>query len=270
MIKLVAIDLDGTLLTDDKTISKRNKDVLQVAKQQGTKVVICTGRPLKAILHYLERLELMAPGDYSITFNGGLIQKNDNGEQLSAISLGLPAVHEVAEVMQELVLPLDVIRDDTVYHIESTQGMYRSIYQELNSLLRFETRRLTDFPPETEFNKMVVAIEAAYLDTKIPLIPASMQTSYAIMKSRDCLLEIMPKNVTKANGIARLAEHLGIHQSEVMAIGDEENDLSMIEYAGFGVAMANGTQIVKQAAKFVTDTNERDGVAKAIERFVLN
>ncbi len=82
MIKLVAIDLDGTLLNSQKEISLRNKQALMAAKQAGVKVVICTGRPLAAIGPYLEELGLQEEGDYSITFNGGLVQKNDTGPLL--------------------------------------------------------------------------------------------------------------------------------------------------------------------------------------------
>jgi Cof subfamily protein (haloacid dehalogenase superfamily) len=89
------------------------------------------------------------------------------------------------------------------------------------------------------------------------------------MKSRDCLLEIIHKDVSKANGIDLLAKELGIKQSEVMAIGDEENDVSMIEYAGMGVVMENGNENLKKLAQFVTKSNQEDGVAHAVEKFVL-
>lgn len=89
------------------------------------------------------------------------------------------------------------------------------------------------------------------------------------MKSRDNLLEIIHKEASKAAGIDELANYLGIKQSEVMAIGDEENDFSMIEYAGLGVVMENGSQGVKDIAKFVTKSNQEDGVAHAVEKFVL-
>ena len=89
------------------------------------------------------------------------------------------------------------------------------------------------------------------------------------MKSRDFLLEIIHKDVSKANGIDLLAKELGIKQSEVMAIGDEENDVSMIEYAGMGVVMENGNENLKKLAQFVTKSNQEDGVAHAVEKFVL-
>ena len=121
MIKLIAIDLDGTLLTDDKKISDKNKTVLTQAKEQGVKVVICTGRPLFAIEPYLDRLELRDEGDYSITFNGSSVQKNDTGETLLAHSLSFDEVSRVANVMMSLNLPLDIISVDTVIHLETAK-----------------------------------------------------------------------------------------------------------------------------------------------------
>ncbi|MER2117699.1 MAG: HAD-IIB family hydrolase, partial [Enterococcus casseliflavus] len=95
MIKLIAIDLDGTLLNDKKEVTPRNKEVLARAKAQGVKIVICTGRPLRAIRPYLEELSLKEPGDYSITFNGGLVQKNETGEIIEKAAMQLADIHEL-------------------------------------------------------------------------------------------------------------------------------------------------------------------------------
>ena len=119
------------------------------------------------------------------------------------------------------------------------------------------------------YNKAVVAFEQTYLDQQLAKIPADFKERYEIIKTRDVLLEFMPKGVTKAYGCQLLAEHLGITADEVMAIGDEENDLPMIEYAGLGVAMENAVPMVKAAADVVTASNTNDGVAQVVEKYVL-
>ncbi|MFW8052922.1 Cof-type HAD-IIB family hydrolase [Vagococcus fluvialis] len=268
MIKLIAIDLDGTLLRDDKTISEGNKVALTKAKEQGVKVVLCTGRPLLAVESYLDRLELRDEGDYSITFNGGSIQKNDTGEELLSYSLSLEEVKSVAEVMTELDLPLDIITTDTCIHL-TTSTSKESIYPSLNPLLKTVTKSVSELDDKTVYNKMVVGTDPAYLDEKLKELSSEWYEIFNIMKSRDCLLEIIHKEVSKANGIDLLAKELGIKQSEVMAIGDEENDVSMIEYAGMGVVMENGNSELKKIAQFITKTNQEDGVAHAVETFVL-
>ncbi|MGX7263541.1 Cof-type HAD-IIB family hydrolase [Enterococcus crotali] len=268
MIKLVAIDLDGTLLNSKKEISTRNKEALAQAKAAGVKIVLCTGRPLAAIEIYLEELNLRDNGDYSITFNGGLVQKNDTGEIIEKALMPLEAVHELYELATSLNVPLDILSDGLVMQLPASKE-HISIYSQLNNLLTFESYELAQLTTDQIYNKAVVAIDEIYLDEQIKKIPASFYERYEVIKTRSNLLEFMPKGITKAYGISLLARDLGIKQEEIMTIGDEENDLPMIEYAGLGVAMENAVAKVKEMADVITDTNDNDGVAQAVEKFVL-
>ncbi|MHC5216987.1 Cof-type HAD-IIB family hydrolase [Enterococcus sp. LJL128] len=269
MIKLIAIDLDGTLLNSQKQISAEDKKILQQAKAQGIKVVLCTGRPLAGIEIYLEELALTEPGDYSITFNGGLVQKNDTGEIIEKALMPLENIHELHELAVALNVPLDVLSDGTVLQLP-TSSEYTSIYGQLNNLLTFEPTKLEQMTTDRIYNKAVVAIDADYLDERIKEIPAAFYERYEVIKTRSNLLEFMPKGITKAYGISLLARDLTISQEEVMAIGDEENDLPMIEYAGIGVAMENAVPMVKAAADVVTKTNDQAGVAYVVQKYVLD
>lgn len=268
MIKLVAIDLDGTLLDSKKDISPRNKATLMEAKTAGVKIVLCTGRPLKAIEVYLDELELRDNGDYSITFNGGLVQKNKSGEIMEKVLMPLEDIRELHELAVGLDVPLDVLSDGLVLQLPSSPN-YTSIYSELNNLLTFEATQLDKLSADGVYNKVVIALEADYLDEQIKKIPSEFYDRYEVIKTRKNLLEFMPKGITKAYGLSLLAKDLGIKQEEIMTIGDEENDLPMIEYAGLGVAMENAVPEVKVAAQVITDTNDRDGVAKVVETYVL-
>lgn len=268
MIKLVAIDLDGTLLNSKKEISTRNKEALAKAKAAGVKIVICTGRPLAAIGRYLDDLNLRDTGDYSITFNGGLVQKNDTGEIIEKASMPLENVHDLYELAKELNVPLDILSDGLVLQLPTTQE-YKSLYSQLNKLLTFESYELGQLAADRIYNKAVIAVEQTYLDEQMKKIPRSFYDRYEIIKTRSNLLEFMPKGITKAYGISLLARDLGIKQEEIMTIGDEENDLPMIEYAGLGVAMENAVPRVKDLSDVITDTNDNYGVAQAVEKFVL-
>jgi Cof subfamily protein (haloacid dehalogenase superfamily) len=268
LIKLVAIDLDGTLLTSEKEISTRNKEVLAQAKVAGVKVVLCTGRPLAAIEGYLETLGLCDDGDYSITFNGGLVQKNDTGEIIEKNLMPLEDIHILHELAKTLNVPLDILSDGTVLQLPVSED-HISLYSQLNNLLTFEPVELAQMTTDRIYNKAVVAIDEEYLDEQIKKIPSEFYERYEVIKTRSNLLEFMPKGITKAYGISLLAKDLGIEQEEIMTIGDEENDLPMIEYAGLGVAMENAVASVKALADVITDTNDNDGVAKAVEKFVL-
>ncbi|MGM0137812.1 hypothetical protein IGI65_000214 [Enterococcus sp. DIV0755b] len=268
MIKMIAIDLDGTLLDNNKKISPRNKAALAKAKAQGVKIVLCTGRPLRAIRPYLEELQLKEAGDYSITFNGGLVQKNDTGEVMAKSTLSYANVKELIALAEALELPLDVVSDEIVY-VLPTDPNHESIYAKLNPLLHFEPLTTAALTEDLLYNKAVVAFEQSYLDQQLAKIPAALNERYEIIKTRDVLLEFMPKGVTKAYGCQLLAQHLNITAAEVMAIGDEENDLPMIEYAGLGVAMENAVPMIKAAANVVTASNTDDGVAQVVEKYVL-
>ncbi|SJZ48043.1 hypothetical protein SAMN02745116_00460 [Pilibacter termitis] len=265
MIQLIAIDLDGTLLKNDKTISKENKKVLRLAKEKGVKIVITTGRPLKAIHHILEELNLLDEGDYSITFNGGLVQKNATGEILDKITMSLSSIQEIYQALFSLHLPCDVVSDGEVYQLPSDRI---SLYEAATPFLNFHKVKPEELQETTIYNKIICATEPDYLDEKAAQLPSVIREKYEVIKSRDILLEFMPKGVTKAYGIAHLAEILGISQSEIMAIGDEENDLSMIEYAGVGVAMANAVPMIQSAADVITRSNEDDGVAHIISQYL--
>lgn len=268
-IKIIALDLDGTLFNSDKKVSEKNQAALKKARQKGAKIVITTGRPLMAIGNLLSELDLATSDDYSITFNGGLVQSND-GKILYKNELQREQLWDIYQTLEPLGLPFDVLSEGIVYSIPC-QGN-KSLYHTANPLLTFvELDNFDDIPKDVIYNKVVTVIDADFLDRQISQLPKAFYDNYEVFKSRDILLEIMPKDVHKAAGLTLLCQHLGLSAQNVMAMGDEENDISMLSWAGLGVAMANGSQIAKDHAKAVTTkTNDQDGVAEAIEQYVLD
>lgn len=267
-IRLLALDLDGTLFTTDKQVSPENKAALRLAKEKGVKIVITTGRPLKAIGNLLEELGLQGRDQYSITFNGGLVQRND-GTVLAHHPMSMDEIAQVQAVMAQLALPVDVISDGTVYSIPG-QGK-TSLYHTANPMLDFiQLDSLADLPKDKVYNKIVIVCEADYLDERIAQLPASLSQQFEVFKSREIILEVMPKGVHKAQGLADLCQELGASPHQVMAMGDEENDLTMLAWAGWGVAMGNAVPAAKAAARLsVTRTNDQSGVAEAIYRYIV-
>ena len=267
-IRLVALDLDNTLFDKEKRVSPANRQAILDAKAQGVKVVITTGRPLPAIGNLLSDLGLADANDYSVTLNGGLIQSN-TGEIIAETGLSFEEIEAITEVLLPLGLPVDVISGDQVYSL-SALG-HQSLYHRANPLLSFNRiSDLSELPKDRSFNKVVTVQEASYLDRQIAALPDALYQQFEIFKSRDIILEIMPKGVHKAQGLKELSTYLGIQPEEVMAVGDEANDLSMIAWAGLGIAMANAVPAVKQVAQWVTtDDNNHSGVAEAIQKFVL-
>lgn len=268
-IKLLALDLDGTLFNSKKEVSQSNKEALRLARERGVQVVITTGRPLKAIEHLLYDLDMVSEQDYSITFNGGLVQRN-TGEILDKSQFTRAEIEAIYEVLEALALPMDVLSDGDVYSLAS-QGNH-SLYHTANPMLAFhELASLADIPHDIIYNKVVVVIEQDFLDQQIDQLPSQLYQDFEVFKSRDIILEIMPKGVHKAVGLDLLTQHLDLRASDVMAMGDEANDLTMLAWAGLGIAMQNATDSVKKTANAVTKlTNEESGVAEAIHTYILN
>lgn len=269
MIKMIALDIDGTLLNSDKKITPQNKQAIQKAKEQGIKIVLCTGRPLMGIHHLLEELDLLNEGDFSITYNGGLIQKNNTGEVLSQKTLSTEQVQELHDLSLSLNVPMNMIDLEYVYEPTYPVGK-ESLYPTLmTTSLPFIRREVKEFDTNHMFNKVVFCTNPEELDEAILNIPPFVRQRYSMMKSRPLLFEIMHPEVNKGKGIDTLCRLLGITKSEVMACGDEENDLAMLQYAGVAVVMENGTDEVKKHASFVTKSNDEHGVAHAIEMLAL-
>lgn len=267
-IKLVAIDLDGTLLNSKREVSEENKKAIQAAKEQGVSVVLCTGRPLKGMTHILKECNLLEEGDLGITYNGGLVQWTHTGETLSQIVHTKEDVLEAYELSQRMNMPINLIDLDHVYEPPYPEKK-KSLYATIMNALPFKPIDMTTLPDSLAINKMVMCWHQEELDEAIIMIPEKYHERFTIMKSRGNLLEILPKMVDKGKGLAMLAEKLGLNKEEIMGLGDQQNDLAMVEYAGVGVAMDNATDQVKKAADFITKSNDEHGVAYAIEQFVL-
>ncbi|TWT16628.1 Cof-type HAD-IIB family hydrolase [Streptococcus sp. sy010] len=267
-IKLLALDLDGTLLTSKKEVTQANHESLKAARELGVKVVITTGRPLKAIEHLLTELDLLGENEYSITFNGGLVQSN-TGKILAKSGLTRNDLPVIYQALMDLDLPMDILSGGTVYSLSSATR--QTLYPTANPMLEFiSIESLTDLPEDVVINKVVSVCEQSVLDQQIKHLPADLSERFELFKSRDIVFEIMPKGIHKAVGLEHLTKHLGLSSAQVMAMGDEENDLTMLTWAGLGIAMANASQMIKVKANHVTTkTNEESGVAEAVETYIL-
>ena len=268
MIKLIAIDLDGTLLKSDGTISQVNIESLHYAHSKGVKIVICTGRPYLSMKQFIEEIGLISEDDYIITFNGGQIQKARTGEVLFKRTLSQADMLKWYELTNVLLLPLNIIDAEFIYEPPFYPQGYPSIYLDERKGVITKTVDYHAFKPQHEFSKFVISVNKDYLDKQITKIPQEMKEDYSVFKSRDDLLEVVAKGVTKGAILAAWIPSLGLSPQEVMTLGDQENDLSMIEFAGLGIAMANAVESVKAAAQDITDSNDNDGVAKAIYQYI--
>lgn len=268
MIKLIAIDLDDTLLTDDKVITQRNKEALHFAHAKGIKVVLCTGRPYLAMKDLVTEIGLTSADDYIITYNGAQVRHAASGEVVVENILTKADVLAWYEALMAINLPLDAIDARYILEPENYPEGYPSFYSKRVSNLDTQTIDFANLAEDHKINKMVICIDPEHLDRQLALIDRDFMSNYSTFKSRAFLFEIVAKGVNKGNSLKRLGETLNISPEEMLTIGDQENDLAMIQLAGIGVAMDNAVESVKAAADFITSDNNSSGVAEAIYHYV--
>jgi len=274
-IKLIAIDLDGTLLTSDRLLSEENRQAIQMAKAAGIQVVLCTGRPLRSMKYLLDEAGLKEAGDIAITYNGGLIQETQTGDIVKQITFNREQCLDIYELGRMLNLPVNFIDLDYVYEPPYPVGA-ESVYMDAkknipkDQALKFVEIAMEDLPDPFSINKIVMSRPAEELDAAIPNIPQEYHDKYNIYKSQDFILEVLPEKVDKGYSMRLIGEMLDLKKEQIMGIGDQENDLSLIENAGLGIAMENAIPMVKNAADYITHSNDDNGVAHAIRKFALN
>lgn len=265
-IRLVAMDLDDTLLRDDWTISPRVVKAIQKAQALGVKMTIATGRMPISARPYAEQLGLDVP---VITYHGAMIQQVLSGDILFRRVIPSALATEIVEDVAGRGVYAQVYLKDRVItpRINDWSRDYERIAK-----VRIEQADLSILlsqEPEG-VEKILLMAEEAELDQLAPLLRQCYGEKVHITKSKSCFLELTHCSVNKGVALAALAERLGIAQEDVMAIGDSFNDLEMIKYAGLGVAMGNARLEIKEQADIITASNEEDGVAEAIERYIIN
>jgi len=268
-IKLIAIDMDGTLLNEHGDLNPETIKTVKEAKERGIKIVLCTGRPLMGIERFLPVLELDQVGDYAITYNGALVQHTADGHVIAKHTLTYDDYLRIEYTARRLGVHSHAEDEKYIYTANHDISRYTIHEVELvNMPLRFQTA--DQFDRGHIFSKVMLIDEPDILAAAQQKLPADFATDYYVVNSEPFYLEVLNKHANKGSGLASLAEHLGLTAAEVMAIGDQANDLTMLEYADTAIAMGNAIPEVKAVATAVTATNREDGVAQAIQRYAFN
>lgn len=272
MIKLLAIDMDGTLLNEEKHIDTPQKEAVQKAIEAGIKVVLCTGRPLFGVLPVYGELELEKYNldEYVILNNGCSLRKTTNWELLDNKEITREDVVYLDKLRKGYNLDLTVSNDDDYFVVGDKANKYtiedgKLVYVDIKPISLEEATS----GKHTFFKSMYLGEEEEIQRFKNDN-ENLLKDKYDAVLSQIHIFEMLPFGTNKAAALKELAEKLGIEREEIMTIGDGNNDVEMLEFAGIGVAMGNGTESAKKAANYVTDTNENHGVAKAIEKYILS
>lgn len=266
MYKLIAVDMDGTLLNENKEISHRCRKAISRLKEEGKKIVLATGRPLNGVMRYLEKLNLFDDNDYVIAFNGALVQGTKSKRIIFHQPLSLEAYKELYKVSRELGLNIHALTEKSV--LTPKNNPFTRIESEINQIPIVECA-IEEIDSSTMIVKVMFIDEPEKLDAALPMIPEWVREKYTILRSAPYFLEFLDKRVNKGVGVSAVAKQLGLKREEIICVGDAGNDLDMIRYAGLGVAMGNAFDEIKSEADYITHTNEEDGVAHVIEEFML-
>lgn len=266
MYKLVAVDMDGTLLREDKTISKETLRAIQKAKARGVKIVLSTGRPVDGIKRYLNELDLLNEGDYAIAYNGALVQNTKTKEIVAQTLMTLEDVSYLYNLSKELNVNIHALTENSC--ITPKWSTYSQVEKDINDI-PLEIVDFNNLDVNTTIVKIMMIDEPEILSEAIAKLPKEVYEKYSVLRSAPYFLEFLDKKVNKGYGVELLAKKLGIKSEEVICIGDAGNDIHMIKFAGLGVAMGNAFSEVKEVADYITLSNEENGVAHVIDKFVL-
>jgi len=262
-IRLIAIDMDDTLLDEKHQISPATKEAIRQATERGVAVTIATGRMFCSTLPFAQYLGIKVP---LINYNGAMVRDTVSGRTLFHRPIERETAGAVAALFRERGWYLQKHVDDVLYVAELDENArYYSDYARVEAVpLGDEFYTMSEAP-----TKLLSLADQPLLNEIRAVMEERWGDRINTASSRTRYLEMVDVGVNKGEALAYLAGSLGVRQSEVMAIGDSMNDVDMIEYAAIGVAMGNAKDRVKAAADHVTLSNSQDGVAAAIEKFVL-
>jgi Cof subfamily protein (haloacid dehalogenase superfamily) len=263
MIKLVALDLDDTLLTTKLEISPNTAQAIKQAIAKGVTVTLATGRMYRSALPFALDLGMEVP---LITYHGALVKTSLTKEVIYHRTIPLELARLITQVTRNLGFHLNIYMNDQLHaekanpHIAGYTNLARVPYNEVPDLLQalvYEPDKLMIIDAEQKLDELAITLQEL------------VGNKLHITKSKPHFLEITHPQATKGQAITALVKHLGIERSQVMAVGDSYNDLDMLQYAGIGVAMGNARPAIQQQANYVTKSNDEDGVAEAFYKFVL-
>lgn len=266
--KLLVLDVDGTLLNDEREISKRTLAALLKVQQMGVRIVLASGRPTYGLMPLAKTLELGNYGGFVLSYNGCQIIKAQNGEILFERRINPEMPPYLEKKARKNGFAIFTYHDDTLI-TDSPDNEYiknEALLNNLKIIKEDEFSTAIDFAPckcmlVSDKEKALIGLEQHWEKRLAGTLDA--------FRSEPYFLEVVPCGVNKANTLGALLEHLGVTREEVIAVGDGVCDVTMLQLAGMGVAMGHSQDSVKVCADYVTASNEEDGVALAVEKLIL-
>ena len=264
-IKMVALDLDDTLLDSELKISSSCVNAIQKVRQKGVMITLSTGRMFKSALPYARQLDIDVP---IITYQGAWVKNSLSGEELYYRPVPKELACQVMIYFRE-----QGVHYHSYYNDELCVEDFSAEANDYARLAGVKAQLHPDLIADLDCYDAMKIMAISQSEPQLLAMEKELKANYVgqlyITRSKPFYLEVMDRQVGKALALELIADHYGINRTEVMAIGDSFNDLDMIKWAGLGIAMGNAVEAVKEAADFVTFSNDEEGVTEALQRFVL-
>ena len=267
--QVIVLDLDGTLTNSKKEITEPTRQALIDIQKNGKTVVLASGRPINGVAPLAKQLRLQDFGGYMLSFNGARVTRCSDGKIIYNKQIPPEMIRPICDIVRSYAEQgVDLITyTDTTIISAIAPNQYTRIESGIN---RMEIYQPDDFVSYSDFpiNKLLVPGPADVLQELMKLLKEKYHGLLNIYLSEPYFLEIMPQNIDKAHSLQKLLNSIGLTADSMICCGDGFNDLSMIEYAGLGVAMENAQPIIKDSADFITRSNDEDGVLHVINLFM--
>jgi Cof subfamily protein (haloacid dehalogenase superfamily) len=275
-IKQIVLDIDGTLLNSNRVISPKTKQVLCDAQRQGVRVVLASGRPTRGMLHLAQELDMHKYNGFLVSYNGARLTDVDTNEILFDQPLPQELAQAALERLKDYNL-IPMINDDEHMYVHDVYAGVIDVYGKQTNIIQYEAhgnnfllQEVQDLAKFATFglNKILIAGDPQYLKQVADEVYQPFVETLNGVFSAPFYFELTDKGIDKAKALDVVNAKLGIQPQQIIAFGDAQNDLSIIQYAGIGVAMGNASEIVKSAANHITASNDQDGIAVALDKFL--
>lgn len=264
--EMLVLDLDGTLTNSEKKITPPTKQALIEIQQCGKKVVLASGRPTPGVLLLADELHLKDYGSFILSFNGARIINCATNEVIYNKILPASVIPTVYDIVKQFDVDILTYSEDAIISgIKPNE--YTELESRINSLPIQQVDNFVEYV-NSPVNKLLITGDPAITEKLEGILKEKFHKFLNIYRSDSFFLEVMPQNIDKANSLQKLLNSVGLTADQMICCGDGFNDLTMIEYAGLGVAMANAQDIVKENADFITKSNDEDGVLYVINQFM--
>lgn len=269
MIKLITIDVDGTLVTPLKRLTKENIIAIDKARDLGVHIALASGRPYSGMRGLVKKLGLDRKDHFSVCQNGSYIFDNFTEEAISGTYQYPSDLKIVDDLVKDFNVEVSAMDHEGFYSRHKNPSIYTRIDAKI-SKLPITRINYSDLPKDKKLGRILILGRKSAIDKLYNNMPKDLVENYYAVRTAPFLIEVMNPKTNKGYAVKAMAENLGISSHEIMSIGNERNDIPMLEQAGFAVAMANSVEELKAHADFITKSNLESGVGFAINKLIDN